>query len=179
MLALRPLLAGPPRNLGLVPGRRDPPPPRSAQHAGAEGLGSLSQRWLHPSKGSPGLLASSNTQGFFFFLRRRLLTPSLSSFSRGTARGVGKKQNRCERWSLALAECRGAAGLVQHRGGVGDGMHTAGLGPLLAGSCGDLCWVLGTMLHPGQPGWGSHGRPGCGARLWTPPLRGDIARPCP
>lgn len=34
---------------------------------GAEVLGSLSQRWLRPSKGSPGLLASSNTQGFFFF----------------------------------------------------------------------------------------------------------------
>lgn len=182
MLALRPLLVGPPPKPGL--GARQEGPAASPERPahGGRGLGEPQPKVAPSQQGQPRAVGVLQHAGiYFFFLRRSLLSPSLSSFSRGAARGVGKKQNRCERWSPALAERRGRAGLVQHRGAVGDGRHMAGLGPLLAGSCGDLCWVLGAGddAAPGPTGVGVPRVP----RLWgttleTPP-RGDIAHPCP
>lgn len=138
---------------------------------GQRAWGASAKGGFIPARAAPGCWRPPTRRDyFFFFLRRSLLTPSLSSFSRGTARGVGKKQNRCERWSPALAERRGlgssSTAVLSGMGGTWQGWDLSWQGPAV--TCAG-CWVLGTMLHPGQPGWGSHGCPGCGAQLWRPP----------
>lgn len=171
MLALRPLLVGPPPKPGL--GARQEGPTTSPEHPahGGRGLGEPQPKVASSQQGQPRAVGVLQHAGiYFFFLRRSLLSPSLSSFSRGTARGVGKKQNRCERWSPALAERRGlgssSTAVLSGMGGTWQGWDLSWQGPAV--TCAG-CWVLGTMQHPGQPGWGSHGCPGCGAQLWRPP----------